>query len=258
LANLDSAIIYYFVSIMKTRVLATICVLVVAVFAWCQCEEIGNAVVESDSSSSTDKYLTWNIPGFTGYNNQLVLYVEMAIAAADLGRKLIPPGVYYHPILLDFTDVFDGSTPQLQAVVSPTQRLKDAPKHDVKTITAAQLFEQHSERIVCIDDPDGLWSFAYTRWLVTFHTRPSVLSTQLDLFAVRPDSRIAVAAHSIVRLFDLSNRAVAIHLRGDEWRVRCEGVLQWDPRKQYYGCYQERFVERFPERCFLRSNPSAC
>jgi hypothetical protein len=187
-----------------------------------------------------EKYITWRIPTFTGFNNQIVIHIELMQVAEKTGRKLVSPGFMFQP------------SPGYQSLESLFTVTDDLKKHFVvgmndqiaslpaRSVTMEELFSA-TDQIVNIADDGDLWAYVYKRWLLKMHSSPATLYKYLDLLQINKDTHIARTVADIASKHKLGTEFIGVHLRGQEWKERCEGVLKWDPRRRFYGCYQERY-----------------
>lgn len=202
----------------------------------------GNA----EQSHLQERLLTWDIPGFTAFNNQIVIHVELMIWRDRMGqRRLVSPGFYFlsDDLLIPFDKLFNMTL--VGTAVLPASSAPDR-NTAAKVGTIEELFASREQYVRVVDQPDPpsivlLWEFVYWKWIVALTGSPSSLWRVLDQLQFREDIFVTQEAHRIAKKFRFEEEVLGVHLRGVEWEYNCNNKFRyWDPRVRIYSCYQGR------------------
>jgi len=191
--------------------------------------------------------VTWDIPGFAAFNNQLVIHVETMLLQSQLNnRLLVSPGFYFgtNDLLVPFDDLMNITL--AQQFYLPTSAAPDR-NTAVEVLTVADLFNSKDYYIRLADKPDPpsitlFWQYVYVRWMIALSGRPSSLWSMLEYLKLRDDIYVSKEANRIIAQYNFEKEVIGVHLRGEEWEFNCNTKFsKWDPRGRIYSCYQGRY-----------------
>eukprot|EP00698_Gefionella_okellyi_P007318 TRINITY_DN1783_c0_g1_i1.p2 TRINITY_DN1783_c0_g1~~TRINITY_DN1783_c0_g1_i1.p2 ORF type:complete len:356 (-),score=71.71 TRINITY_DN1783_c0_g1_i1:2480-3547(-) len=188
--------------------------------------------------------MTWDVPGFAAFNNQLVIHVQaIQLRSAMHNRLLVSPGFYFltDDKIVRFDELFNQTLASQHFWTGATE----LDKADAQRVgSVEELFSSVEPYVLVADQPDPpslilFWEYVYVRWVLSLHYQPQVLWTALDSLQLRDDIFVTQEAQHIISQYHFPRSVIGVHLRGDEWESNCVNKFSfWDPRVRVYECYQ--------------------